>query len=176
MLNWKYLFASVVIVGLGFLGYLSSTDQLPAFLNGRLFLSQVTPIEQTDLTYLQNLTGLAPLNVTSIEELQQKLIETLLLHVNEFDQASATAAEDYLKKYYDMTDPIPPSVLNAIAAAAQKFLQAQIVVNANTTTFSPFINQVLSVMANHEVSTNHHQAVKRAQTSRALLDALINQL
>jgi len=176
MVNWKYLFVSVVIVGFSFLGYLTYTDKLPSFLDGRFFLSQVTPIQPSELTYLQTLNGLAPLDVTSIEDLEQKLIETLLLHINEFDKTSATAAEEYLKNYYAMTEPIPPPVANAIAASAQKFLQAQIIVNANTSPFSPFINEVLSVLANHEVSTNNHQAVKRSQTSKALLDALIKQL
>ena len=176
MLNWKYLFTSIAIVGFSFLGYLTYTDNLPQLLNGRLFLSQVTPIEDSDLTYLQSLNGLAPLDVNSIQELEQKLIETLLSHVNEFDSTSAPEAEEYLKTYYAMTDPIPSSVLNAVSAAAVKFLQAQILVNANTSTFSPFINEVLSVLANHEVSTNNHQAVKRSQTSRALLDSLLKQL
>jgi len=179
MLNWKYLFVSVFIVGFSFLGYLTFTDKLPDFLNGRFFLSQVTPIQQADLAYLQNLNGLAPLNVSSIEELEQTLIETLLLHINEFDSADALAAEQYLKGYYEMLSPIPPEVANALTSAAQKFLQAQVIMttaSTTTTTFSPFINQVLSVLANHQVATNNYQAVKRAQTSRSLLDALILQL
>jgi hypothetical protein len=180
MLNWKYLFVSALIVGFGVLGFLSYSDKLPDFLNGRFFLSQVTPIPQNDLLYLQNLNGLAPLNVSSLEELQQVMIETLIVHINEFDSTSTLAAEAYLKQYYEMTDPIPPEVANAVAASAQKFLQAQIILTAssNTTTnnFSPFINEVLSAMANHQVATNNHQAVKRAQTSRSLLESLINEL
>lgn len=178
-MNWKYLFVSVFIVSFSFLGYLTYTDKLPDFLGGRFFLSQVTPLQQTDLAYVQSLTGLAPLNVSSIEDLEQALIETLLVHINEFDSTDALAAEEYLKDYYEMPSPIPPEVANAVTSAAQKFLQAQVIMTAastTTTTFSPFINQVLSVLANHQVATNNYQAVKRAQTSRSLLDALILQL
>lgn len=174
MLNWKYLFISVAIVGFGFLSYLSTTDHLPSFLNGRFFLSQVTPLEQGDLTYLQNLSP--PVVVDSLESLQQLMIETLLDHMNEFDSTSETAAKLYISAYFRLDAPTP-NVTATIDEAVRKFLEIRAFMPAITTmTMTPFLNEVLSDLATHETLPANHQPAKRQQTSKDLLEALFKQM
>jgi hypothetical protein len=174
MLNWKYLFTSVVIVGFSFLSYLSYTDNLPSFLDGRLFLSQVTPLGGDDLAYLQDLTP--PVQVDSLETLQQLMIETLLDHMNEFDSNSDLAAKSYVLGYFQMNEP-PSNIDATIDTAVQKFLQFKAFMPAIASmTITPFLNEVLSVLANHQALPNNHQTIKRQQTGKNLLEALIKQM
>ena len=177
-INGKYLLLALIVVA-GLLGYLGYAGKIGDFFSGRMFLGQVitTPLQQTEIDYLKNLNGLASLSGVSTEEdLQQKFIETLLIHSQEFDKTSATAAERYLKDYYKITGTnVPDKVTESIKISAQKFLQAA-ALTPTQFNITPFINEVLSILANHQVSTNNYQAVQRAQTTRSLLDALIKQL
>lgn len=176
-INGKYLLIALLVMG-SFIGYLSYSGNVGNFFSGRMFLGQVisTPLQQSDITYIESLTGLAFLTgITTQEDLQQRFIETLLVHSQEFDKTSQVAAENYLKDYYDMTLPIPAKISEIVTTSAQRFLQGATVIPTQFN-FTPFINQVLSILANHQVATNNHQAVQRAQTTRSLLDALIKQL
>ena len=176
-INGKYLLLALLIMA-SFVGYLAYSGNVGNFFSGRMFLGQVltsTPLQQSDIDYITNLTGLAPLTgVSTQEDLQQRFIETLLVHSQEFDKTSQLAAENYLKDYYEMTDPIPAKILEIVTTSTQRFLQGANVIPTQFN-FTPFINQVLSILANHQVATNNHQAVQRAQTTRNLLDALIKQ-
>lgn len=176
-INGKYLLLALLVMA-SFVGYLAYSGNVGNFFSGRMFLGQVltsTPLQQSDVDYISNLNGLAFLTgITTEEDLQQQFIETLLVHSQEFDKTSQLAAENYLKDYYDMTAPIPTKISEIVTTSAQKFLQGASVIPTQFN-FTPFINQILSILANHQVATNNYQAVQRSQTTRSLLDALIKQ-
>jgi hypothetical protein len=166
-------------------------DQINKLLRGNVLLSQVTPIVQVDQDYLLNLPdALKPLTaaeVASAESIQQRFIETLYIHVNEFDETNVGAAMAFLQEYYKFPLPIPLSVETNIKAAADKFIITYPLFAAgNSTTGTPavtaegdyqaFLDQLITILANHQVSTNNYQSVKRAQTLQSLADAFVNQL
>jgi hypothetical protein len=195
----------LVIIGYGFWG-----PQIDRVLRGSVLLSQVTPIVQLEQDYLldlqEALAFLTKEEVASSEALQQRFIETLFIHVNEFDETKPAAAEKFLKEYYAFPEPIPPGVQGEISTSADKFIisypifaaggsstDTTTTTSTGTTTtastdgststtsstekdFQPFLDQIITILANHQVSTNNYQSVKRAQTIQSLMEAFANEL
>ncbi len=177
--------------------------QLDKLLRGNVLLSQITPIVQLEQEYLlkleNSLSPLSPEEVASAEALQQRFIETLFIHVKEFDVKDSNSATKFLVEYYGFTEPIPAGVQENMKAAVEKFIisyplfadgenssdttsTTSTETTNNTTSasaekdFQPFLDQIITILANHQVSTNNHQSVKRAQTIQSLMEAFANEL
>lgn len=181
--NRRFLVIGMVLIITVGLLYALAGDRIKDILSSN-FQTQLLALDQTDQDYLLNLpnaTGaLVQANVVSNEALEQAFLETLIIHKDEFDTSSETAAKDFLYQYYGFPEPVPTSVQNVIAEGITKFVQTSpFLNNTNNTTppeYEDFINKLLTIMANHQTVTNNHQTVRRAQTTRSLLDAFVNEL
>lgn len=174
--------------------YVFFGPQINTLLKGDVLFSQVTPLVQSDQDYLLNLQdALSPLSteeVASSESLQQRFLETLFIHVNEFDETNAESSKNFLTEYYQFPPPVPTTVQTQIDTSVEKFLisyplfAASGSTDSTTTTpavsaegdYQAFPDQLITILANHQVSTNNYQSVKRAQTVQSLMEAFTNEL
>lgn len=191
-----------ITIVLVIVGYSVWGPQIDRLLKGNVLLGQVTQLVQLDQDYLLNnlpdaLAPLAAEEVSSEENLQQRFIETLFIHANEFDTASVDEAKEFLYEYYGFPAPVPTSVQEVIAEATQKFFTSYPLFAANGSTDTPstttgtdtstatssgsfdkqaFVDQLITILANHQVSTNNYQSVKRSQTIQSVMELFAEQL
>lgn len=176
----RFLTILLVLIGLAMAGFLIWGDQIQDRLSFLDLRGQVTPVQQSLMDYLKiqpGAVGALDLNaIANNEDIQQQFLQTLLTHQNEFDTSSVTAAQSYLRDYYGFLEPVPAELTQIIQASAQQFLQALTLIGSSSGTISPFVNDILTIIANHRVATNNYQAVQRSQSTRLLLERLIEEL
>lgn len=166
-----------------------------------LVAAQDIPLSNESKEYLldQNngLAGFTEDEVADSLSFQQRLIETLIVHANEFDTNEVEGAMDYLYDYYVFDTPIPSDVDDNLKEAASRFVETfplldlpSDVVIEEPTNDSPggsgnagpppdvdaFLQNVVSVVANHQSQGKNFRPDNRAKSIEELLEAFMEQL